>query len=110
MYLVGGFTVGVLFVLIFFIFTPVFAQLTLDQIQKEYYEINGSYEQTIIDDTGFGIHVYEGICKGYQVVTDYPDRTEFLGFGGMADDYTYITLKNEVRSTTSTSTSTFIAN
>ena len=46
------------------------------------------------------VNVYDGSKgKGYQIVTEYDDRTEYTGYGVHASDFTYIYMKPQIIAT-----------
>jgi len=102
--LLKNFGVG-LFGAILFIPLTLSAQSYIENDQRDYYKENGEYKQEFLQNN-FAINVYESLCKGYQTEVHLPDRIEYVGYGPLADQFTY-TINFPVVSTASTSVGRF---
>lgn len=66
------------------------AELEQDiQSEQEYsLKYTGSYSP--IYEKDYQVFTYEGICKGYYVITDNGVEKRSVGFGDLADEYTFV--------------------
>jgi len=74
-----------------FLISPLFVIAQSYELeQQKSFEETGEYKQVIQQSSGFAINTYEAICKGYQVVYKNADGSETaIGYGALADEYTY---------------------
>jgi len=70
--------------------------------QAESLAKTGNYEQ--INTNNFKVHTYETLCKGYIVENIHADKIEYIGYGDLADEYTY-TIDTRVSPSSISSTS-----
>lgn len=84
------------------------APVSVKSLQDAEYTKTGTYTQVLKGEVGSKIavpagtyvNVYEGPTgKGYQVVTEYADRIEYVGYGPQAEVYTYTEIKSTATTT-----------
>lgn len=51
-------------------------------------EYTGDFQPNV-KDPSLQIHTYEAPCKGFVIIEDTPTKTEYIGYGDLAGDYTY---------------------
>jgi len=69
----------------------------LEKDQEKYFKETGEYFEQHTD-TSFQVHTYESLCKGYYVEQKNGDKTEFIGYGDKAKDFTYTIFSSSTKS------------